>query len=165
MTANGWSQIVFFVLVIFLITKPMGIFMEWVFNREKTFLDPLLRPLEELVYRLIGVDERHEMRWSEYTIAMLLFSAVSMMLLYLMERTQAWVPFNPQKLPNVEPGLAFGTAASFTTNTNWQSYVPENHHELFHPNGWLGLSQLCFRGRGHCARDRSNSRHRAPRDR
>src|SRR5882762_11052793 len=125
MTANGWSQIIFFVLVIFLITKPMGIFMARVFNREKTFLDSLLRPLEKLVYRLIGVDERHEMRWSEYTIAMLLFSAVSMTLLYLMERTQAWILFNPQKLPNLEPGLAFGTAASFTTNTNWQSYRSE----------------------------------------
>src|ERR1700716_3586129 len=125
MTANGWSQIVFFVLVIFVITKPLGIFMARVFNREKTFLDPLLRPLEKLVYRLIRVDERHEMRWSEYTIAMLLFSGVSMTLLYLMERMEAWIPFNPQKLLNVEPGLAFGPAASFTTNTNWQAYVPE----------------------------------------
>jgi K+-transporting ATPase ATPase A chain len=131
MTPNGCSQIIFFVLVIFLITKPMGIFMARVFSREKTFLDPLLRPLEKLVYRLIGVDERHEMRWSEYTIAMLLFSALSMTLLYLMERMQAWIPFNPQKLPNVEPGLAFGTAASFTTNTNWQSYVPETTMSYF----------------------------------
>ena len=131
MTANGWSQIAFFVLVIFLITKPMGIFMVRVFNREKTFLDPLLRPLEKLLYRLTGIDERQEMRWSEYTIAMLLFSGFSMTLLYLMERTQAWFPFNPQKLPNVEPGLAFGTAASFTTNTNWQSYVPETTMSYF----------------------------------
>jgi K+-transporting ATPase ATPase A chain len=131
MTANGWSQIIFFVLVIFLITKPMGIFMARVFSRQKTLLDPVLRPLEKLVYRLTGIDEHHEMRWSEYTIAMLLFSGVSMMLLYLMERTQAWIPFNPQKLPNVEPGLAFGTAASFTTNTNWQSYVPETTMSYF----------------------------------
>jgi K+-transporting ATPase ATPase A chain len=131
MTANGWSQILFFVLVIFLITKPMGIFMARVFSRQKTFLDPLLRPLEKLVYRLTGIDERHEMRWSEYTIAMLLFSGVSMTLLYLMERMQAWIPFNPQKLLNVEPGLAFGTAASFTTNTNWQSYVPETTMSYF----------------------------------
>src|SRR5438105_13056554 len=116
MTANGWFQILFFVLVIFLITKPMGIFMARVFNREKTFLDPLLRPLEKLVYRLTGIDERHEMRWSEYTIAMLLFSGVSMTLLYLMERMQAWLPFNPQKLPHVEPGPGFGTAASFHDN-------------------------------------------------
>ncbi len=131
MTANGWSQILFFVLVIFLITKPMGIFMTRVFSRQKTLLDPLLQPLEKLIYLLTGIDERHEMRWSEYTIAMLLFSGVSMTLLYLMERMQAWIPFNPQKLPNVEPGLAFGTAASFTTNTNWQSYVPETTMSYF----------------------------------
>jgi potassium-transporting ATPase potassium-binding subunit len=126
MTANGWFQILFFLLVIFLVTKPLGIFMMRVFNREKTLLDPLLRPIEKLVYRLTGIDEKQEMRWTEYTIAMLLFSGVSMALLYLIERTQKWLPLNPQKLPNVEPGLAFGTAASFTTNTNWQSYVPES---------------------------------------
>lgn len=126
MTANGWFQILFFLLVIFLITKPAGIFMKRVFNREKTFLDPVLRPIEKLLYRLTGVDENHEMRWTEYTIAMLLFSGVSMTLLYVIECTQKWLPLNPQKLPNVEPGLAFGTAASFTTNTNWQSYVPES---------------------------------------
>src|SRR5581483_2320480 len=95
-------------------------------NREKTFLDPVLRPIEKLLCRLTGVDENHEMRWTEYTIAMLLFSGVSMTLLYVIECTQKWLPLNPQKLPNVEPGLAFGTAASFTTNTNWQSYVPES---------------------------------------
>ncbi len=126
MTANGWFQILFFLLAIFLVTKPLGIFMTRVFNREKTFLDRALRPIEKILYRLVGVDENHEMRWTEYTIAMLLFSGVSMTLLYLLERTQKWLPFNPQKLSNVEPGLAFGTAASFTTNTNWQSYVPES---------------------------------------
>src|SRR2546421_9855735 len=131
MTANGWFQILFYLLVILLLTKPIGVFMTRVFNREKTFLDALLRPVEKLVYRLTGVDEHREMRWLEYTIAMLLFSGASMTLLCLMERTQAWVPFNPQKLPNVEPGLAFGTAASFTTNTNWQSYVPETTMSYF----------------------------------
>jgi potassium-transporting ATPase potassium-binding subunit len=131
MSANGWFQILFFLLVIFLVTKPLGIFMTRVFNREKTFLDPILRPIEKLVYRLTGVDEQREMRWTEYTVAMLLFSGVSMALLYLIERTQKWLPFNPQKLPNVESGLAFGTAASFTTNTNWQSYVPETTMSYF----------------------------------
>jgi len=126
MTANGWFQIGFYLLVIFLLTKPVGIFMTRVFNREKTFLDPVLRPLEKVVYRLTGVDENHEMRWTEYAIAMLLFSGVSMVLLYLIERTQKWLPFNPQKFPNLEPGLAFGTAASFTTNTNWQAYSGES---------------------------------------
>ncbi len=126
MTANGWFQIGFFLLVIFLLTKPLGIFMTRVFNGEKTFLDPVLRPIERIVYRLTGVDENHEMRWTEYAIAMLLFSGASMALLYVMERTQKWLPFNPQKFPNVEPGLAFGTAASFTTNTNWQAYSGES---------------------------------------
>jgi K+-transporting ATPase ATPase A chain len=126
MTANGWFQIGFYLLVIFLLTKPVGIFMTGVFNREKTFLDPILRPIEKLVYRLTGVEENHEMRWTEYAVAMLLFSGVSMALLYLIERTQKWLPFNPQKFPNVKPGLAFGTAASFTTNTNWQAYSGES---------------------------------------
>ena len=126
MTANGWFQIVFFIFVILLITKPLGVFMTRVFGGEKTFLDPVLRPVEKLVYRLTGVDQKHEMRWTEYAIAMLLFSGVSMALLYLIERTQKWLPFNPQKFVNVEPGLAFGTAASFTTNTNWQAYSGES---------------------------------------
>jgi len=131
MTANGWFQIGLYLFVIFLVTKPIGFFMTRVFNREKTFLDPVLRPIEKLVYRLSVVDEKREMRWTEYAIAMLLFSGVSMALLYLMERTQKWLPFNPQRFPNVEPGLAFGTAASFTTNTNWQAYSGESTMSYF----------------------------------
>ncbi len=126
MTANGWFQVALYLLVIFLVTKPLGVFMTRVFSREKTFLDPALRPLEKLVYRLTGVDEKREMRWTEYAVAMLLFSGVSMGLLYLIERTQKWLPLNPQKFGNLEPGLAFGTAASFTTNTNWQVYSGES---------------------------------------
>jgi potassium-transporting ATPase potassium-binding subunit len=125
MTANGWLQIGFFLLVILAITKPVGLFMARVFNRQKTFLDFALRPVERLTYRLCGIREDHEMRWTEYGAAMLLFSAVSMILLYLIERTQHWLAFNPQRLANVAPDLAWNTASSFTTNTNWQSYVPE----------------------------------------
>jgi K+-transporting ATPase ATPase A chain len=125
MTSSGWFQIIFFLLVIFAITKPLGVFMARVFNREKTFLDFALRPMERLIYRLCGVREDQEMHWVEYGTAMLLFSGASMVLLYLMERTQHWLGFNPQKLPNVAPDLAWNTAASFTTNTNWQAYVPE----------------------------------------
>ncbi len=131
MTANGWFQIGLYLFVIFLVTKPIGIFMTRVFNRERTFLDPVFRPVERLVYRLTGVDEKHEMRWTEYAVAMLLFSGVSMTVLYLIERTQKWLPFNPQKLGNLEPGLAFGTAASFTTNTNWQAYSGESTMSYF----------------------------------
>jgi K+-transporting ATPase ATPase A chain len=125
MTSSGWLQIIFFLLVIFAITKPLGIFMARVFHREKTFLDFALRPTERLIYRLCGVREDQEMHWVEYGTAMLLFSGASMVLLYLIERAQHWLGFNPQKLPNVAPDLAWNTAASFTTNTNWQAYVPE----------------------------------------
>jgi K+-transporting ATPase ATPase A chain len=126
MTANGWFQIALYLLVIFLVTKPLGVFMTRVFSREKTFLDPILRPIEKLVYRMSGIDEKREMRWTEYAVAMLLFSGVSMTLLYLIERTQKWLPLNPQKFGNLEPSLAFGTASSFTTNTNWQVYSGES---------------------------------------
>jgi len=125
MTNNGWFQILFFLLIVLLLTKPLGSFMTRVFNREKTFLDPLMRPIEKLVYRLTGVDETKEMRWTEYAGAMLIFSGVTMVVLYLIQRLQNHLPFNPQKLPAVAPDLAFNTAASFTTNTNWQAYVPE----------------------------------------
>jgi K+-transporting ATPase ATPase A chain len=125
MTINGWLQILFFFALILAVTKPMGIFMARVFNRERTFLDPVLRPIERLIYRLTGVDEQREMRWTEYAVAMLLFSVVSMVVLYAMQRLQAYLPFNPEKLANIEPSSSFNTAASFTTNTNWQSYVPE----------------------------------------
>jgi potassium-transporting ATPase potassium-binding subunit len=132
MTINGWFQILFFLLLIFLVTKPMGIFMTHVFNRDKTFLDPLLRPIERLVYRLTCVDENHEMRWTEYAASMLLFSLVSMLVLYLMQRLQGYLPFNPQRFGAVTPThVAFNTAASFTTNTNWQAYAGETTMSYF----------------------------------
>ncbi|GAC1702648.1 MAG: potassium-transporting ATPase subunit KdpA [Candidatus Acidiferrum sp.] len=126
MTANGWFQICFFVVALFAITKPLGIFLVKVFEREKTLLDPVLRPIEQVIYRLTGVDEGHEMHWTAYGIAMLVYSGVSMLLLYLIERVQYALPLNPQKLANLAPDLAWNTAASFTTNTNWQAYVPES---------------------------------------
>jgi K+-transporting ATPase ATPase A chain len=132
MTANGWIQIVIFLALILAVTKPMGVFMTRVFNRERTFMDPVLRPVERLIYRATGVDENHEMRWTEYAFAMLLFSAVSMLLLYLMQRVQGHLPFNPQKFAGVTPEhLAWNTAASFTTNTNWQAYSGESTMSYF----------------------------------
>jgi len=125
MTNNGWFQIILFLLVVLALTKPLGAFMTRVFNREKTFLDPVLRPIEKLLYRLTGVDEATEMGWKEYAGSMLIMSAVTMALTYLIERVQNLLPLNPQKLAAVAPDLAFNTAASFTTNTNWQAYVPE----------------------------------------
>src|SRR3989449_7809113 len=106
--------------------------MTRVFNRERTFIDPVLRPIERLLYRVTGVDEDHDMRWTEYAIAMLLFSVASMLLLYLIQRLQGFLPFNPQKLGAVNPPhLAFNTAASFTTNTNWQNYAGETTMSYF----------------------------------
>jgi potassium-transporting ATPase potassium-binding subunit len=128
MTINGWLQILLFFVAVLAITKPAGVFMAKVFSRERTWLDPVLRPLEKLIYKLTGVNEEREMRWTEYSIAMLLFSGVSMLVLYLLQRTQQVFPhvLNPQKFGNVPPDLAFNTAASFTTNTNWQFYSGEN---------------------------------------
>ncbi len=133
MTVNGWFQIIFFLALILAVTKPLGVFMARVFNRERTFLDPVVRPVEKLLYRLTGVDEDHEMPWMEYAVSMLLFSCVSMLVLYLMQRVQHWslLPWNPQKLAGVGPELAFNTAASFTTNTNWQNYAGETTMSYF----------------------------------
>ncbi len=126
MTTNGWMQIGVFLALILAITKPLGVFMAKVFSGERTFLDPVLRPVERLLYRVTGVDEEHEMRWTEYAFTMLLFSGVSMLVLYLIERVQQWLPLNPQKFGAVAQALAFNTAASFTTNTNWQNYSGES---------------------------------------
>jgi K+-transporting ATPase ATPase A chain len=132
MTANGWFQILVFLGLILAVTKPMGVFMARVFSRERTFLDPVMRPVERLLYRVTGVDETHEMRWTEYAISMLLFSAVSMLVLYFIERVQGLLPLNPQKFGAVMPThLAFNTAASFTTNTNWQEYAGETTMSYF----------------------------------
>jgi potassium-transporting ATPase potassium-binding subunit len=136
MTINGWLQIFVFLGLIFAVTKPMGVFMTRVFARERTFLDPVLRPIERLLYRVTRVDETHEMRWTEYATAMLLFSGVSMLVLYLIERVQGVLPlqglFNPQHFAAVMPEhLAWNTAASFTTNTNWQAYSGETTMSYF----------------------------------
>jgi K+-transporting ATPase ATPase A chain len=125
MTTNGWLQILLFLAAVFAVTKPLGRFMTRVFNRERTLLDVVLRPVERAVYHLTGVDETHEMPWTEYAASMLIFSGVSMTALYLMLRLQQWLPLNPQSFGAVPPALAFNTAASFATNTNWQAYSGE----------------------------------------
>src|ERR1700761_9064764 len=125
MTANGWFQIFFFFALVLVCAKPLGVYMARVFERERTFADRVFRPLERLIYRLTGIDETHEMKWTEYAGVMLLFSLVTMLVTYAIERLQHMLPLNPQHLAGVTPDLALNTAASFTTNTNWQSYVPE----------------------------------------
>jgi potassium-transporting ATPase potassium-binding subunit len=131
MTLNGWLQILFFLLAVFLVTPVLGGFMSRVFTRQRTWLDPVLRPLERLIYRLTGVDESREMRWTEYAVALLVFSVVSMVALYAMQRLQSALPWNPQKFAGVPPDLAFNTAASFATNTNWQAYSGETTMSYF----------------------------------
>jgi K+-transporting ATPase ATPase A chain len=126
MTLNGWFQILLFLVTVLAATAPLGRFMTRVFSRERTWLDPVCRPIERLIYRATGVNETHEMRWTEYAVAMLLFSAMSMLVLYVMQRVQQWLPWNPQGFAAVAPDLAFNTAASFTTNTNWQAYSGES---------------------------------------
>ena len=126
MTSNGWLQIAVFFVLVLLAAKPMGLYMARVYERKKTWLDPVLGPVERLLYRITGVDAGAEMNWMEYGAAMLVFSLATLLLTYAVERLQHAVPlWNPQHLAAVEPYLAWNTAASFTTNTNWQAYVPE----------------------------------------
>ena len=125
MSANGWLQFAIFSIVLLATVRPVGAYISRVLEGERTWLDPLLRPIERFIYKLCGVDEKREMNWREYALAMLGFSAVSLLLTYAIERLQNLLPWNPQGLPAVGPDLAWSTAASFTTNTNWQSYTPE----------------------------------------
>ncbi len=126
MSLNGWLQILVFIACVLLLAKPMGTYMTSVFEGRKTFLDWLLRPCERALYRVTGVNAEQEMTWTEYTVAMLIFSAATLVLTYVVERLQHLLPLNPQHLAAVEPALALNTAISFTTNTNWQSYAPES---------------------------------------
>lgn len=126
MSLNGWSQIALFIVAVLLLAKPVGLYLTNVFEGRRTFLDPVCAPLERRLYRMTGIDADREMRWTEYTIAMLIFSAATLVLTYIIERLQHLLPLNPQHLPGVESALALNTAVSFTTNTNWQSYSPES---------------------------------------
>ena len=126
MTANGWLQFAIFCVVLLATVRPVGIYLARVLEGQRTWLDPVLRPFERLIYKLSGVDAQHEMNWREYAYAMLGFSAVSLLVTYGIERLQAFLPWNPQHLAAVGPDLAWNTAASFTTNTNWQFYTPES---------------------------------------
>ena len=134
MTLNGWLQILLFTVIVIALAKPVGLFLTHVFSGERTFLHPVFRPIERIIYKLTGVQEEREMHWSEYAAAMLLYSLVSLLVLYLLQRLQGYLPLNPQHLSGVDSpasatggyvASAFNTAASFTSNTNWQSYVPE----------------------------------------
>ena len=131
MSANGWLQFVVYSIVLAFTVKPTGIYLARVLEGQRTWLDPVLRPIERLTYKICGVDAEREMGWREYAYAMLGFSALTMVLTYVVERTQTLLPWNPQHLPAVAPDLAWNTAASFTTNTNWQFYAGESTMSYF----------------------------------
>src|SRR6476620_30297 len=126
MQTSGWLQFALYVIALAAITKPMGLYLLRVLDANgRTWLDPIRRPLERLTYRLMGVDSSKEHDWKQYTLAMLLFSLAGCLFTYAILRLQHLLPLNPQALSPNSPDLAFNTAVSFTTNTNWQSYVGE----------------------------------------
>jgi len=126
MTANGWLQIVLYVGLLLVLVKPLSGYITRVFNGEWTPLDRLLRPVERLIYRLCGVNPSGKQHWTAYTVGMLLFSVAGVLMLYALQRLQAMLTLNPQDMGAVPADLAFNTAVSFTTNTNWQAYSGES---------------------------------------
>jgi K+-transporting ATPase ATPase A chain len=125
MTANGLLQITIYFLVLLALAKPLGLYMTKVMQGERTFMHRILRPLEAGIYKLCGIDEHAEQHWTSYAGGILLFSVATLLVTYLIQRIQQWLPWNPAGLGNISPDSSFNTAMSFTTNTNWQSYVPE----------------------------------------
>jgi K+-transporting ATPase ATPase A chain len=142
MTAIGWLQIVLYCVIIVALTKPLGWYMTRVFNGERTFLSPVLRPVEVAIYWIGGVDERREQHWLTYTVAMLLFHVGGFLIIYAVMRLQAVLPFNPAGQPAVGEDLSFNTAISFITNTNWQNYGGES--TLSYLVQMLGLTHQNF---------------------
>jgi potassium-transporting ATPase potassium-binding subunit len=126
MTAIGWIQILLYCVIIVAITPVLGAYMMRVFNGERTFLSPILRPIEVAIYKLSGVDERHEQHAVTYTVGMLMFHVGGFVILYVLMRLQQWLPFNPADQSAVAPDLSFNTSVSFVTNTNWQNYGGES---------------------------------------
>ena len=131
MNTIGWLQILIYLVVLVLLTKPLGIYISNVYNGEKTFADFIISPFEHLIYKLTGVDRAKEMNWHEYAAAILFFSTASFFAVYLILRLQTFLPLNPQEFSAVSPDLAFNTAISFASNTNWQSYAGETTMSYF----------------------------------
>jgi K+-transporting ATPase ATPase A chain len=132
MNASGWIQFFIYLVVLFAITKPLGLYLKAVLTADgKTFLDPVVKPLERFTYWAIGVDPKKEQDWRRYAVSLLIFSVLTMLFTYAILRIQYYLPLNPQKMVGCTPDLAFNTAASFTTNTNWQSYGGESTMSYF----------------------------------
>ena len=131
MDPRGWGEILFTIAVTVGLAVPLGAYMARVWQGQSTWLDPVLRPVEGALYWSFGVDPKKSQNWVSYAIAMLAFSAASFLVLYLILRFQDLLPFNPQGFKGTSPDLAFNTSISFITNTNWQSYVPEQVMSTF----------------------------------
>lgn len=131
MTISALLQIVFYLFVLLILVKPLGLFMARVYQGERTFLDPILRPIERWIYKLSGIDPEQEMNWKTYAFALLLFNLLGFFAVYALQRVQGFLPLNPQNLGPVAPDLAFNTAVSFASNTNWQSYGGETTLSYF----------------------------------
>jgi K+-transporting ATPase ATPase A chain len=126
MTTSGWIQILIFCAIVVALVKPLGWYMTRVMAGERTFMSPILRPFERLLYAGAGVDERQEQHWLTYTVAMLAFNAAGFLLLFALQRLQGLLPLNPMQMGAVSPDSTFNTAVSFVTNTNWQGYGGES---------------------------------------
>ncbi len=161
-TLNSVLQIVIFLVILLLLTRPMGLYLTNVFSGERNWLTPVLGPVERFFYKLCGINPEEEQKWTGYVIAMLVFSVAGMLLLYLIERTQAWLPLNPQQLPNVPEALAFNTAASFTTNTNWQFYTGETTMSYLTQMAGLAFHNFVSAATGIVAGGRADSRALSP---
>src|SRR5438477_4067376 len=132
METSGWIQFAIYLIALAMVTKPMGLYLTRVLDADgRTWLDPVLAPVERFTYRAMGVDPRKEHNWKQYTLAMLLFSLMGCLFTYAILRLQYFLPLNPQKLAGVSPDLSFNTATSFTTNTNWQNYGGESTMSYF----------------------------------
>lgn len=125
MTANGLLQLAIYLGILLACVKPLGFYMAKVYSGATTILDRIIEPLERLLYRLCGIDRTAEMTWRQYSVAVMSFSLMSFLAVYALQRTQGWLPLNPESLPAVSPDSSFNTAVSFTTNTNWQGYGGE----------------------------------------
>src|SRR5580698_2284253 len=126
MTAIGWIQALLFFAAVLALTKPTGLYLVAVYEGRKTWLTPIMLPIERAIYKITGVREDQEMSWIVYALALLAFSLIGVAYLYILLRTQKWLPFNPQHFDNMSPDLAWNTAISFMTNTNWQFYSGES---------------------------------------
>ena len=161
MNTTAWIEIGVFFAVLLGLVKPLGWYMARVYEGGWCGLDSVFGPVERVIYRLSGIKPQEEMTWQTYATTTLVFNALGLIVVYVVQRWQGWLPLNPQQLPAVAPDLAFNTAVSFATNTNWQAYSGGKHVKLLYSDGWSDSAELPVRRDRHggprCARPRINS--------